>query len=133
VEGIWTEGPCGVTGAQQLLDHGPGPGTEPEGNRVWLPADLLDDFQGHCQGCRTRKPLRRGDHVQKAPEPQRGHTRSAPTITEPRRAAIAQAHRANSSAPDCWHRVEVSDKMKNYILEDVCAESRREAYGASVF
>ena len=40
---------------------------------------------------------------------------------------------ANSSAPDCWHRVEVSDKMKNYMRENICAESQREAYGASVF
>jgi hypothetical protein len=85
VEGIWTEGPCGVTGAQQQLDHGPGPGTGPEGNRVWLPADLLDDFQGHGQGCRTRKPLWRGDHVQKAPEP------SADTLEAP---PLSQSHDA---------------------------------------
>jgi hypothetical protein len=44
VGGIWNEVPGGVTGAQQLLDNGPVPGTGPDGNRVWLTAALLDDI-----------------------------------------------------------------------------------------
>ena len=46
---------------------------------------------------------------------------------------IAQVCRTNASAPDCWYRVEVSDKMKHDIRENMCAESQGEGYGASVF
>jgi hypothetical protein len=80
VGGSGTAGPWGVTGAQQLLDDGPGPGTEPEGNRVWVTAALLDDLQGHRQGCRPRIPLWRGDQAQKATAHQRGHAIRAPTL-----------------------------------------------------
>jgi hypothetical protein len=80
VGGSGTEGPWGVTGVQQLLDNGTGTGTGPEGNRVWVSADLMDELRGHCQGCQTRKHLRMGDHAQKATAHQRGHAIRASTL-----------------------------------------------------
>jgi len=48
VVGIWNKVPCGVTGAQQPFENGPVPGTRPDGHRMWLTTDLIDDIQGHC-------------------------------------------------------------------------------------
>jgi hypothetical protein len=80
VVGVWNEVSSGISGSQLLLENGPVPGTRPDGNCLWLTADLRDEIQCYLQGRWLLKHFWMGDNPYKATEHQLRHAIRAATI-----------------------------------------------------